>query len=231
MAAMVRAGSDFVEFDRVKWDRLYGFGILLTDKGGAGDWPEDVSIHDSTIRGAECAVCVVAGRRITVVRNTFNDSTGSAIDLEPDQAQQGYEDVLISDNDFTRFGWVGSLTTWFVAANPADAVVGTAVMDGLTVTGNRVHIGPATGNNGNADGLGGLGIRADKGNTKRNVTITNNWTVDDDTRSSTRFVINLANVHNLTITGNRQPIANGSGFVGDTNTTGTRVVKDNNLAP
>ncbi len=47
-------------------------------------------------------------------------------------------------------------------------------MDGLTVTGNRVHVGAATANNGNADGLGGLGIRADKANLKRDFVITNN---------------------------------------------------------
>ena len=229
--AMVRAGSDFVKFDHVTWDHLFGFGILLTDKGGAGDWPSDVSIRNSRIRGAECGVCIVAGRRVQIVGNVINDSMGTAIDLEPDQPQQGFQNVLISDNDFTRYGWVGTLTTWWVAANPADAVVGSVVMDGLTVTGNRVHRGAATANNGNADGLGGLGIRADKANRKRNFVITNNWTVDNDTRSSTRFVINLDNVQNLRVTGNRQPIANGAGFVSDTGTTGTRVVSGNNVAP
>ena len=104
-------------------------------------------------------------------------------------------------------------------------------MDGLTITGNRVHVGAATADNGNADGLGGLGIRADKANLKRNFVITNNWTLDNDTRSSTRGVINLLNVQNLTITGNRQPILNGSALVHDSGTTGTRVVSGNNLAP
>ena len=37
--AMVRSGSDFVEFDHVTWNRLYGFGILTHRLGGAGDWP------------------------------------------------------------------------------------------------------------------------------------------------------------------------------------------------
>ena len=60
---------------------------------------------------------------------------------------------------------------------------------------------------------------------------TNNWTIDDDTRSSTRFVLNLANVKNLTVTGNRQPITNGSGFLIDVNTTGSRVVSGNDTSP
>ena len=230
--AMVRAGSDFVEFDHVTWDHLFGFGVFLSSIGGAStDWPEDISIHDNTIRGAECGVCIVAGRRVQIVHNVINDSMGTAIDLEPDQPYQGYQDVLISDNDFTRYGWVGTLTTWWVAANPADAVVNAAVMDNLTITGNRVHAGAATANNGNADGLGGLGIRADKANLKRNLVITNNWTIDNDTQSATRTVFNLANVWNLTVTGNRQPITNGSGFVGDTGTTGSRLVSGNDVTP
>ena len=110
------------------------------------------------------------------------------------------------------------------------AVAG-AVMDNLTVTGNRVHVGAATADNGNSDGVGGLGIRSDKANIKRNFVFTNNWTIDDDTRSTTRFVLNLANVNNLTVTGNRQPITNGSGFLIDVNTTGTRVVSGNDTSP
>ena len=162
---------------------------------------------------------------------TIVDTVLSPFDLEPDRTTHGFQDVLIRDNDITRYAWGQYTTSWFVAACPADAVVSTAIMDRLTVTGNRVHVGAATADNGNADGLGGLGIRSDKANLKRDFVFTNNWTVDNDTRSSTRFVINLANVQNLTITGNRQPITNGSGWVGDVNTTGTRVVSGNDLAP
>jgi hypothetical protein len=103
-------------------------------------------------------------------------------------------------------------------------------MDGLTITGNHVHFGAATGDNGNADGLGGLGIRADKSNLKRNVVITNNTTDDNDTQSKNGSVINLANVRNLTITGNHQPIKNGAAFVRDSGTTGKRVVRNNDTS-
>jgi hypothetical protein len=230
-AAVVRAGSSFVEFDRVNWDRLHGFGIILSDDGRPGDWPEDVSIHDSVIRGGEMGVAVVAGRRVQIVRNRITDTVYTAIDLEPDQAQHGFQSVLISNNDVTRYSWGQTMTSWFVAADPADAVLGTVVMDGLTITGNRVHVGAATANNGNYDGLGGLGIRSDKSNLKRNVVITNNTTTDTDTQSASRGVIYLANVANLTITGNRQPIINGAALVRDSGTTGTRVVSGNDITP
>ncbi len=100
-------------------------------------------------------------------------------------------------------------------------------MDGLT---DHRQPGPRRGrhaDNGNGDGVGGLGIRGDKTNLKRNIMITDNWTVDDDTQAATRFVINLTNVQNLTVTGNRQPIANGAAFVRDSGTSGTRVVRNN----
>ena len=101
----------------------------------------------------------------------------------------------------------------------------------------RTYSGPASGpgavyaweGNSNA-GIGGLSVRADKANIKRNFVITNNWTVDNHSRSSSRSVINLANVHNLTITGNRQPVQAGS-FLDDENTTGRRVVRNNRLQP
>jgi hypothetical protein len=230
--AEIRAGSQFIEFDHVSWDRLYGFGIFIGADGGTV-WPSDISIHDSTIRGGEMGVGIVAGRRVQIVHNAINDSVDTAIDLEPDASQSnggGFQDVLISDNDVTNYGWGQTLTSWFVAACPADSVVGTAVMDGLTIDGNRVHIGAATADNGNADGLGGLGIRADKSNLKTNFVITNNTTTDNDTQSTTRGVIYLANVENLTITGNRQPIADGAALLRDTGATGTRLVSGNDVA-
>jgi hypothetical protein len=229
--ASVAAGCAFIEFDHVSWDRLRGFGVILSAAGGSA-WPSDISIHDSFIRGGEMGIAIVAGRNVQIERDTINDSVYIAIDLEPDASVPGagFRNVLIADNDVTRYAWGQNLTSWFVAANPADAVLDTTVMDGLTITGNRVHVGAATADNGNADGLGGLGIRADKSNLKTNFVITNNWTLDTDTRAS-GAVINLANVQNLTVTGNRQPIANGVAFVRDTGTTGTRVVSANDITP
>ena len=231
-AAVIRAGCSFVEFDHVSWDHLRGFGPLLSADGGTA-WPSNISIHDSLIRGGEMGVGIVAARNVQIVRDTINDSVDTAIDLEPDSSQSaggGFQNVLISDNDVTNYGWGQTLTSWFVAANPQDPVVGTAVMDGLTITGNRVHVGAATADNGNADGLGGLGIRADKSNPKTNFVITDNTTLDQDTRSG-EAVIALANVDNLTVTGNRQPIANGAALLRDSGTTGTRLVSGNDVTP
>ena len=238
--AVVRSGSTFIEFDQVNWDRIRGFGVIIGAEGGP-TWPEDISIHDSTIRGGEMGVAIVAGRRIQVVGNVIDDSVYYAVDLEPDASQPGpngedglgggFIDVLISDNDVTRYGWGVDMTSWFIAFCPQDDVVDSAVMDGLTITGNRVHVGPARATGRGDDGAGGLAIRGDKANLKRNVRITDNWTPDEDVRSGVYAVISLANVQDLAVTGNRQPIANGSAFVRDVGTTGSRLIDANDVSP
>jgi hypothetical protein len=229
--AAIRAASSHIEFDSVSWDNLRGFGVFVSADGGS-TWPADVSVHDSSIRGAECGLCVVAGRDISFARNTVNDSMGSFVDLEPDASQSGgggFSNVSIIDNSVTRYGWVQSGTAWMLGSVPSNAVVGTATMNGLTVSGNRIYEGAATSNNGNFDGLGGLGIRADKANIKNDFVITDNWTATLNTGPS--CVMYFANVHNLTVTGNTQPIANGADLVCDAGTTGARTVSGNTTTP
>jgi hypothetical protein len=228
-AAVIRAGCKRITFDGVKWDRTRGFGPLVSADGGS-TWPEDVTIKDCIVRGGEMGIGIVAGRRVQIVGTTIIDSVYMAIDCEPDASQAnggGFVDLLIDGCRIDRYGWGQTLTSWFLAACPQDAVIGTCVMDGLIVTNNTVVQGAATADNGNADGLGGLGIRADKTNPKRNFVITGNVTADDDTRGSGRAVMNFVNVENLTVTGNRQPLPNGAVLVSDTGTTGIRNVGGN----
>lgn len=227
-AAVIRAGCARVTFDSVSWDRLRGFGPLISADGGT-TWPEDITLVGCRIRGGEMGVGIVAGRRILVSRCVIDDSVDTAIDLEPDASQSGgggFADVTITDCDVTRYGWGQNLTSWFVAACPQDAVLATCTMDRLTIRGNRVHAGAAGPKNGSQTGLGGLGIRADKTNVKRDLVIDGNTTDWQDTRAATRATINLANVANLTVTGNRQPTS-GAVLLSDTGTTGTRTVSGN----
>ena len=232
-AAVIRAGCKRITFDHVKWDKTKGFGPLVSADGGS-TWPEDITIKDCVMRGGEMGVGIVAGRRIKILNSQILDSVYMAIDCEPDASQSnggGFVDVLIDGNTIDYYSWGQTLTSWFLAACPQDAVLSTCVMDGLTVTNNKVLHGAATSDNGNADGLGGLGIRADKTNAKKNFVIKDNTTTDDDVRSSGRSVMNFVNVENLTVTGNKQPISNGASLVSDTGTTGTRNVGGNVTTP
>lgn len=225
--AVIRAGSERVTFARMRWDRLRGFGVMITDDGRPGHWPAHVTIRDSVIRGGEMGVAITAGRDILIARNEIVDTVYIAIDLEPDRVEHGFERVRIIDNVIRRYGWGRSLTSWFVAANPADAVVDEVPMVDLRIIGNVIRRGPARQDNGNADGLGGLGIRADKSNLKRGVVIRDNVSFDDDVQSSGRSVLYLANVRDLTVVGNRQPIRGRASLLSDRDTSGIRLVRGN----
>jgi hypothetical protein len=227
--AAVRAGTSAIEFDGVTWDRLRGFGVIISDDG-EGAAPTDITVRGYTIRGAEMGVAVVTGANIRILDNAILDTVYTAIDLEPDQADHGYKDVLIEGNRIDRYGWAESMTGWFVAANPADDVVDDVTMDGLIIRDNCVVYGPATPNNGGFDGLGGLGIRADKANLKRGITITGNWTPDDDTQGDDRSVMHFAHVEDLVITDNHQPITGGARLVRDDDGSGARDIRDNDLS-
>jgi hypothetical protein len=228
--AAVRAGTSAIEFDGVTWDRLRGFGVIISDDG-EGPAPTDITVRDSTIRGAEMGVAVVTGSHIRIVNNAILDTVYTAIDLEPDQDDHGYQDVLIEGNRIDRYGWAEGMTGWFVAANPADEVVDDVTMDDLVVRDNCVVQGAATMNNGGFPGLGGLGIRADKDNIKRGITITGNRTADDDTQGDERSVMHFAHVEDLVITDNHQPIGGGAKLVRDVDGGGARDIRDNDVTP
>lgn len=227
--AAVRAGSRFIQFDGMTWDRLHGFGVFISDDG-EGPAPHDITVRDSTIRGGEMGVAVVTGSDVDIIGNAILDTVYTAIDLEPDQDDHGFENVRIEGNRISRYGWAESLTSWFLAANPADEVVDQVAMVGLLVRSNCIEVGPATGDNGNVDGLGGLGIRADKSNEKQHFTITGNRTADDDTQGGDGAVMRFAHVDGLVITDNRQPISNGAPLVRDADGSGARDIRDNDTS-
>ena len=216
-AIAIRAGCSGIDVDDVKWDNLLGFGPWISSAGGTV-WPQDIRIRDCTIRGAEMGIAITAGRRVTIEDCTFRDTQYTVFDLEPDASNSnggGFEDVVIRRNIVDAYGWHETNSNWFLATVPQDAVVTTCTMDRLTVEGNEVIRGAALPNNGNFDGLGGLGVRADKTNVKRGYIIRDNRTTHPDTRqnSTPRAVMNLTAVDGLTISGNVQPITGNARLV------------------
>ena len=84
---MIFAGSKFIEFDHVSWDRIYGFGVFISSNEGTV-WPEDIWVHDLTVRGGEMGIGIVAGRRIKIERNAIVErsstpSTSNRIPTRP----------------------------------------------------------------------------------------------------------------------------------------------------
>lgn len=214
-AAVIRSGCADVLFHGIRWLGLRGFGPWVSSDGG-GAWPERVTVEDCLIEGGEMGIAVTSGRDLLFQRNTLRAIVYTAFDLEPDASQTGgggFQRVTIRSNTIDGYSVGQNLTSWFVATVPQDPVVNTCVMDDLTVTGNDVIRGAWTADNGNADGLGGLGIRADKTNLKRRYVIEANRTDTPDTRPATRTVMSLANVQGLSVVRNQQPILNGSALV------------------
>lgn len=196
--------------------RLRGFGPIVLTDSSSPIWPERLTFRRIVVEGGEMGFAVVAGRDILVEDSTFRDTVYTAVDLEPDAAVVGgggFQRFTFRRNVIDGYGVGQNLTSWMLATVPQDTVVATAVMEDLTFTDNHVLRGAVTADNGNADGVGGLGIRADKANRKVRYVITGNTTTDDDTRQASRTVMSFANVDGLTVTGNVQPIANGSAFV------------------
>ena len=221
-AAVIRSGCADILFEGVQWLGLRGFGPWVSSDGG-GAWPERVTVQDCIIEGGEMGVAVTSGRDLVFRRNTLRATVYIAFDCEPDASQVsggGFQRVTIADNTIDGYSVGQNLTSWFVATVPQDTVLSTCLMDGLTVTGNNVIRGAWTADNGNADGLGGLGIRADKTNPKTNYVIEDNRTSTPDTRPSTRSVINLVNVTGGAVRRNDQPIQNGSRLLTMTGCTG-----------
>ena len=221
-AAVIRSGCSDILFEGVQWLGLRGFGPWVSSDGG-GAWPERVTVQDCLIEGGEMGVAVTSGRDLVFRRNTLRATVYIAFDCEPDASQVaggGFQRVTIADNTIDGYSVGQDLTSWFVATVPQDAVRDICVMEDLTVTGNNVIRGAWTTDNGNADGLGGLGIRADKINVKRRYVIEDNRTSTPDTRPATRAVINLVNVTGGAVRRNDQPIQNGSRLLTMTGCTG-----------
>jgi hypothetical protein len=221
--AAIRVGSRYIEFDAVSWDRLYGFGIYINTLGtGSTAWPADITIRDSYMRGAYQAIALIAGRRVNIINNTFVDTVGTVVDLEPDSSARdggGFEDVVFRGNTIDRYAY------WLVAANPDGAVLDRAIMNRLTVADNHVIRGSSASDG----GIGGLDIRANRSNSKTDFVIRNNRS--DVATRRTGTVIDLVNVRNLTVVDNTQPIANGATFLRDSGTSGTRTVSGNDTTP
>lgn len=206
-----RGTRDVVLRDNVFRD-LYGHGVLLTDDS-TGNWTSQVSIHDNVFDGmGTMGLAIVAARDVLIEDNSVFDVGWSAIDIEPEDDRQGAERVEIRRNVFSAYGWNTGSSNWWLAMVPDDEGLGSVAKD-IVVESNVVTVGPATGDNGNQDGVGGLAIRADKSNPKSGIVIRSNRSLDDDTRDVDRAVMNFSDVDGLTVEFNRQAISGASDLV------------------
>jgi hypothetical protein len=180
-----------------------GDGIYANEKDTTHSWVEGLWIHDnSLIRIGRMGVTFNGVSNGTVERNQLDKIGMFAFDIEPNTSSQGARNVAFLDNVVGAYGLTPLYTTWFFAAANNDVAAG-AVIDGVTISGNRVTVGaPSSRNTPNA---GGLATWIGRSRVK-NVTFTNNQT----TKPGFGPVLVFEHVDGLTVIGNVQPVIVGS---------------------
>jgi hypothetical protein len=134
-ALMVFAGSD------ISYVRNYSTGLTgdCVSVGGASDhsWPTRITVTDNFSDGnGRMAFSIVQGRDVVIARNKIDRCGLFVFDIEPDDTQQGAINCQFVDNEAFAYGLSSYYTDYFFAADGAAAVV-----DGITVSRNKVHGG------------------------------------------------------------------------------------------
>jgi hypothetical protein len=134
-ALMVFAGSD------ISYVRNYSTGLTgdCVSVGGASDhsWPTRINVTDNFSDGnGRMAFSIVQGRDVVFARNKIDRCGLFVFDIEPDDTQQGAINCQFVDNEAFAYGLSSYYTDYFFAADGAAAVV-----DGITVSRNKVHGG------------------------------------------------------------------------------------------
>ena len=130
--------STGIEISNVAIERMSG-DCLQVDAGGSGYvWSEDVRFVDSScVDNGRMGVAVLAARRVTVERVTFDRIALFVFDIEPYLAGGGAETIRFADNEVGTYGHSPRLTPHLFAA---DGASGSTVSD-VVVTGNVVYGG------------------------------------------------------------------------------------------
>ena len=210
---VIRHNCQFLMFDGVTWDNLYAHGLLInTDGGGLAEYPTDLWIKDCTVRGGLMNIAPVSAARVLVEGTAANDAQAIPFDLEPDITGHVVEDVLLINNNVDTYGCGQTLSSWFVAINGKGT--SQAYIRRIGVYYNTVTAGALGPDNGNYDLLGGLGIRCtDQELEKTDIYIVGNTSEDPDEQTGSSGVMYFSYTTNLTVTGNRQPIAGTATFI------------------
>ena len=192
----------------------HGDGIYANLKDTTGTWTDRLWIHDNRLaRIGRSGITFNAVSNGLVERNRLNKIGMFVFNIEPDTPAQGARKVTYRNNTVGSYGLTPLYTSWFFASANYNVAPG-AVVEGITITGNRVTEGaPSTAHNPNSGGLATWIGRP----RIRNVVFTNNTT----TKSGHGPVLIFEHVDGLTVTGNQQPLSAG-GLLRIRDSTGVR---------
>lgn len=181
----------------------HGDGIYANEKDTTGKWVDGLWIHDNRIaRTGRSGITFNAVANGLVERNRLTLIGMFVFNIEPDTSAQGARKVTYRNNTVGSYGLTPLFTNWFFASANYNVAPG-AVIDGITITGNRVTIGAPS--NPNTPNAGGLATWIGRSRI-RNVVFTNNTT----TKAGRGPVLIFQYVDGLTVKGNVQPLVAGT---------------------
>jgi hypothetical protein len=195
--AVLSATDTLVE--RVDIRRAWG-DCLYVSRSSTGGWSDGVIFRDSTcsLTGRH-GVGIIAGSRIRIVDNVFDDLGLFVVDIEPNVSIEGAKDVVIRGNRIGGYALDSDWESWVLAACGPD--VGAVIRD-VTLTGNTIESSRA-GLNSRVNGLH-VKICGDRG-PRANFVVTDNVGLATVAGPAMTFT----QVQGVTVTGNSQPLSRG----------------------
>lgn len=120
-------GTTDLELARVQVSDIFG-DFVYVGRSTDGRWTERLWIHDSVFtRSGRQGIAVTAGRDVVIENNTITDTRRATVDLEPNGASWGAENIHILNNQ------VGAGRLLFLAA------AGAGPVDRVVVAGNELR--------------------------------------------------------------------------------------------
>jgi hypothetical protein len=173
---------------------------LYVDETGTGNiWSDTIWFHDSScsLAGRD-GIAIVAGSHVTIERDHFDTLGMHVLDIEPNGSYRGGTYVTFRANTVGSYGLTSLYTGYFFGA---DGGPGSSVHD-VTITANTVTGNPHDGYDGSIRGLNTT-VEVSR---RQNIIFTNNTS----TQTISRPVLLFDHVDGLTVTGNVEPLSQGS---------------------
>jgi hypothetical protein len=212
-------GVDRVTLSHVKVAGVFGDAIYVGMSTTSPEWSQDVSIIDSMgAHTGRMSVSITAGRRVTVRGGSWSTPAFTTFDIEPNNSAGGAQDVVVEGTTIGPEARFGDALIHFgrglVSTGSALAMIGRGSISGITLRDNRLIGRPL---HVVAEQFGGLRPQ--------------HIAVEDNVSTATYegpppAAMYFRNVDGLTVGGNQQPIAPGSGLamVATRDSAGVRVI-------
>jgi hypothetical protein len=192
-------GAKNIEIANVTISGSWGDCLYVDETGTGHVWSDSIWVHDSscTLSGRS-GISIVSGSHVTIERDHFDTLGMHVLDIEPNGSYGGGTYVTFRANTVGSYGLTSLYTGYFFGA---DGAPGSSVHD-VTITANTVTGNPHDGYDGSIRGLNTT-VEVSR---RQNIIFTNNTS----TQTISGPVLLFDHVDGLTVTGNVEPLSQGS---------------------